>query len=281
MRLVAVAVALLAGCSSSSGDTVTPTAPPTPTHSTAVVPPVTLAAVAQQLSALDHAHGDRAYLGALHPLHRRCTDGSPAALKSLVTGSETALANNDIAGASYLSVLQSLSGAVTAKSGADCSQVRREFTAEVTGPSQSAKNYAGYAATTTAWDAAHHVDAANPDGYLPKLANGDDTDVIGGAGRVTTLTRNFDPPLSQPVAIGVIRHQLLPGGLHSVYTLPTPNCYEVIYLSPALGTLLGSSAAGVMIELSSGHGVTSHYDTSLVDRAILTVGGRIGGQPCV
>jgi hypothetical protein len=37
----------------------------------------------------------------------------------------------------------------------------------------------------------------------------------------------------------------------------------------------------VMIELTSGHGVTSHYDTSLVDRAILTVGGRIGGQPCV
>jgi hypothetical protein len=280
MRLVGivVALALLAGCAH-SGSFSAPNPAPT-SHPPAVSPPVTLHAVARQLATLDDAGNDHAYLSALRQLHHRCVDGSPIVLKALVADGETALATRHIAGASYLSVLQSLSGAVTAKS-ADCSQVRKEFTAEVSEPAQSAKHYAGYAATTTAWDAAHHADAANPDGYLPKLANGDDTDVIGGDGRVTTLTRNFDPPLSQPVAIGVIRRQLLPGGLHSVYTLPTPNCYEVIYLSPPLGTLLGSSAAGVMIELTSGHGVTSHYDTALVDRAILTVGGRIGGQPCI
>jgi hypothetical protein len=278
---VAVAVALIAGCSAASSDA--PVAPTTPSPSPVVKGPVlTISAVARSFAGLDKSSHDAGYLAALHQLRRRCRAHSPATLRRLATAGDSALTQHHVTGASYLSVLVSLeAGAKSAASPADCAAVGREFVAEVDGPLHAAKNYGGYAATTAAWAAAHQADPAHPDGYLPKLADGDDSNVIAGDGRVTTLTHNFDPPLSQPIAIGVIRNQLLPGGLKSVYTLPTPQCYEVIYLSPSLGTLLSSSALGVMIELTSGHGVTSHYDTALVDRAILTVGGRIGGQPCV
>lgn len=275
MRLigVAVAVALLAGCTTaSSGGHVVPNGSATP--------PVTTGTVSRQLAALDHTDSDRAYVTVLHQLHRRCRANSPSALRQLATAGYRALTSHGVAGASYLAVLRSLSsGSVPTGSARSCSHIGRDFAAEVEGTSHPSTSYGGYAATTAAWAAAHHADPAHPGGYLPKLANGDDSEVIAGNGRVTTLTRSFDPPLSQQIAISVVRKQLLPGGLHSVYTLPTSRCYEVVYLSPRLGRLLSSSALGVMIELTSGHGISSHYDDALVDRAILTVGGRIGGQP--
>jgi hypothetical protein len=243
--------------------------------------PDTIHTVARRLANLDHRNRDAAYVEALRHLRRVCGDASPAALGQFATTGYRAVAPYGRKNASYLSVLRSL-GAGSAPNGPPgCRRVLDRFAAELAASSPPGKSYAGYAATTSAWASAHRADRAHPGGYLPRLGDGDDSLVAGGEGRVTTLTRNFDPPVSRRLAVASIRRQLLPGGLHSVYTLPASNCYEVIYLGQTLGHLLSSSALGVMIELTSGHGIASHYDPALVDRAILTVGGRIGGQPCV
>jgi len=271
---VSAALVLAVGCSS-------PSAPSGQLPTQVAKSPITLRSVARELAATDHIRHDAAYLNALGRLHHRCRDNPPAALHELASEGYLALTRHRVQGASYLSVLRSLvAGAAPKGPPARCQRVVSALIQEVTaGPGSS--TFGGYAATTSAWAAAHRANGGHAGGYLPRLANGDASFVITGGARVTTLTRNFDPPLSQPLALSSIRDQLLPGGLHSVYTLRAADCYEQIYLSPALGKLLSSSSLGVMIELTSGRGVSSHYDSSLVNRARLTVGGRIGGQPCV
>jgi hypothetical protein len=244
--------------------------------------PDTARTVARELAAADHSHGDAKYVHAIGQLRRRCQEKTPAALHLLANEGYRALTRHHVDGASYLSVLRGLAaGAAPNGPPRRCQRVVSALIQEVTSGGRLGASYGGYAAPLSAWTAAHRSDPAHPDGYLPRLLNGDDSFVIGGDGRVTTLVRNFDPPVSQSIALSSIRSQLLPGGLHSVYNLAASNCREQIYLSPMLGRLLFSSSAGVMIELTSGRGISSHYDPALVDRARLTVGGRIGGQPCV
>jgi len=93
----------------------------------------------------------------------------------------------------------------------------------------------------------------------------------------------FDPPVSQALALAAVRTQLLPPGrLRVIYSLDmASNCSETVYLSPRIERLM-SSAAGVQVELTSGRGISSHYDRTAVNRARLSVGrGALGGQPCV
>jgi hypothetical protein len=271
---LSAALVLAVGCSSTS-------APGGQLPTRAAKSPITLRSVARELATTDHARHDAAYLKALGRLHHRCRDNPPAALHKLASEGYLALTRHQVKGASYLSVLRSLvAGAAPKGPPARCQRVVSALIQEVTGGPGSS-TFSGYAATALAWAAAHRADAGHPGGYRPRLADGDASFVIAGGPRVTTLTRNFDPPVSQPLALSSIRDQLLPGGLHSVYMLRAANCDEQIYLSPALGKLLSSSSLGVMIELTSGRGISSHYDGALVNRARLTVGGRIGGQPCV
>jgi hypothetical protein len=239
-------------------------------------------AIALQFAAADHSHRDGEYLRSVRQLRRRCEPISLGDLRSLATAGYDTLTSHRVTGASYLSEMHSLAAGVAPKGPpVSCSKALTAYTTEATGPPPSGHGFAGYAATTPAWAAAHHVDRAHADGYLPRLPDGDDSFVIGGDGRVTALTRNFDPPVSQAVALSSIRRGVLPGHLQSVYSLVASNCHEQIYLSPMLGSLLSSSSLGVMIELTSGHGISSRYDSTLVTRALLSIGGRIGGQPCV
>jgi hypothetical protein len=161
--------------------------------------------------------------------------------------------------------------------------VARALVAELRAPSHAGAPYAGFYGSTAAWRAAHQTDPRRAGGFLPRLPNGQDAFAMAGGSTVTYLARNFDPAVSQSLALASIRAQLLPAGhLTVVYSLDdASNCSETIYLSPALQRLM-SSSDGVQVELTSGHGVSSRYDVNAVDHARLTVGrGALGGQPCV
>jgi hypothetical protein len=168
------------------------------------------------------------------------------------------------------------------ESSAGCRRTGHDLEAELRGTAGTGSGYHGFGASIERWDASHRRDPHRPGSYLPRLPDGNDSLQTTSSGQVTFVIRRFDPAVSQTVALSEIKHELLPAGpLQSVYTLSAGDCHEQIYLNPTLGRLLGSAGEGVMIELTSGAGISSHYDPSLVDRARLTTGGAIGGQPCV
>jgi hypothetical protein len=97
---------------------------------------------------------------------------------------------------------------------------------------------------------------------------------------VVGVTRTFDPPISQALALAVVRRMLRAGDLTVAYSLIAADCAETIYESRALRRTVGSG--GVLVELTSGRGIADHYDRDLVDRARLSYGrGALGGQACV
>lgn len=97
------------------------------------------------------------------------------------------------------------------------------------------------------------------------------------------LTDSFRVPVSDRLVLAGIRRALPGGHLGTIYSLTAAaNCSETTYLTDGLSRLMSGSTSGVMVELTSGHGITSRYHPDLVDRARLTIGrGRLGGQPCV
>jgi hypothetical protein len=96
----------------------------------------------------------------------------------------------------------------------------------------------------------------------------------------TTVVR-FSPPLTADVALATVRHVVLPGQEHTVYTLTAEECQQAVYLGSELAKLTGSSTLGAFVELTSGGGVGhTRYDAAQVDRARITVLGAIGGEPC-
>jgi hypothetical protein len=270
------ALLAVAACSATSGSSPGPA--PNVTKST-----TSLRSVAQALAGRDHSPQTAAYLSVVRQLATSCHAASPAAVESLVSGSLRRLISHGPTPGSRLSVMRILAARATPNGPpGQCQQAVSELLHEVTGIAGSGSSYGGFGATVTAFAAAHRRDPARPSAFLPRLPDGKDSFAATGSGRVTSMVRSFDPTLPQGYALAVVRRQLLPAGsVHRVYSLPSAHCSETIYLNSTLGSLLGSSTAGVMIELTSGRGVSSHYDPGAVNRARLTVGGRIGGQPCV
>jgi hypothetical protein len=266
-----------AGCSSGSqpvGDrSPQPTAHP---HS--------LVDAARELANADHTHHYRVYLGLLRGRHRQCRTGDPVQLASLVSPTTDSLISYRGQGLSRLSVLRSLTGGIAPKGPlASCVTVAHALVAELRPADHKRSPFAGFYGSTTAWRAAHRPDPRRQGAYLPRLPNGLDSFAMSGSSIVTYLARNFDPAVSQDLALASIRAQLLPAGhLRVIYSLDmASNCSETVYLSRAIERLM-SSASGVQVELTSGHGISSHYDPNTVNHARLTVGrGALGGQPCV
>lgn len=273
---VAAAIVGVAGCSSTSTVSTTPTPNVTkPTDS--------LRSVAASFAARDHSRRVASYLPVLRQLLRRCGESSPSALESAVSAGYQRLTSHGPPAGSVLSVMRTLVARTTPNGPPrQCQQAVSELLREVTGTAGSGSSYAGFGGTISAFAAAHRRDPARASSYLPRLSDSRDSYVAGGTGQITTIVRAFDPPISQVYALATIRRQLLPAGaVHQVYSLSTVHCSETIYLNSRLGSLLGSSAAGVMIELTSGRGVSSRFNSSAVDRARLVIGARIGGEPCV
>jgi len=242
------------------------------------------AGLARELANADHTRRYRPYLRLLRAGHRHCTAAGAASVANIVDHAYAALISYRGDGLSRLSVLRSLAAGVASNGPPrSCQAVARALVAELRPTTRSGSPYAGFYGSTTAWRAAHRGDPKQAGGYLPRLPNGRDSYAMGGSGTVSYLGRNFDPPVSQPLALASIRSQLLPPGkLKVIYSLDVAaNCSETIYLNPALQRLMGS-ANGVQVELTSGHGISSRFDSAAVNHARLTVGrGRLGGQPCV
>lgn len=96
-----------------------------------------------------------------------------------------------------------------------------------------------------------------------------------------TLALHFAPTLTAPLALALIRHSLLPGKVHVVYSLRAAECQQTIYMGRKVGVLIGNPYLGAFVELSSGRGVgKTKYDASRVDHARITQLGAIGGEPC-
>lgn len=271
---MAVALALLAACTGAgSGGN-----PPAPTGTTAR--PDTIRSVARELAVQDRIHRIPAYRTALGQLHRRCASRSPASLGHLVDRAYTTLARRHLAGATRLALMRSMAAGVVPPGGGDACTARDRALLAETAPLAHRHPYGGYGAGLTQWDAVHPADPAHAGGYRPRLPDGRDSLLVERTSPVTGVVRQFDPPLSQTVALATIREQLLPPKLTSVYYLHTAQCVEQIYTNAVLQRSLGSSFDGVMIELTSGRGVSSHYDSALVDRAQMSVGTRRGGVSC-
>jgi hypothetical protein len=279
VTIVAVAVLTIfsvGGCASTSGGESTPA--PNVTKSAD-----SIRSVAEVFAARDHSRTVAAYLSVVRQLMLRCRESSPAALESVVLSGYQRLTSHGPSPGSVLSVMRVLAARATPNGPPyQCQRAVSDLLREVTGTAGSGSSYAGFGASLSAFAAAHRRDPARASSYLPRLPDGRDSYVVGGSGQVTVVIRAFDPPISQSYALSTVRRQLLPAGpVNQVYSLSTTHCSETIYLSPRLGSLLGSSADGVMIELTSGHGVSSRFDPGAVDLARLVIGGRIGGQPCV
>jgi hypothetical protein len=96
-----------------------------------------------------------------------------------------------------------------------------------------------------------------------------------------TTVVHFAPAVTSAIALAAIRHVVLPGAEHPVYSLAADECQQAVYLGSDLAKVTGSSTLGAFVELSSGAGVgLTPYDAKRVDHARITVLGAIGGEPC-
>lgn len=271
-RTIAVLVlvtSMTVGCSTRSGDHLPPAEPTVTSY----------ASVASQLADADHAPALVQYSAAIDRLRSRC---DPQSILINAGRDARLLGSAGLPGTSRLDVLEELAVATKALD-QSCPIASAAYLAEVlhAQPSRTAGGWGGYAGTVQAFGIAHRPFSGRPGTYLPKLPDGDPTYQVFTSGTVTGVFRRFDPPVSQPVALAVVIRDLLPGKLHVVYALHAAQCQQEIYAGPALGRLTGSPDEGAFVELTSGKGVgKTPYDPKRVDRARLTPGSAIGGQPC-
>lgn len=244
--------------------------------------PHTLADVATVLASSDgHPRQWSRYVKPLHTLVKRCAETAEAVAVGVLDPTASAISTAAIP-ATRLDVASALAALPKPRSTAGCRREAASYAAEVvgTGPAKAAAGWGGYAGSVTAWNAVHKPDRARPGGYLPRRGRLDAYEVLS-AGQVSSLIERFDPPISAKFALAQVVRDLLPGKVHSAYTLRTGQCQQAIYLGPALGGLLHNSALGAFVELSSGGGVGhTRYDPLQVDRARITPLGAIGGEPC-
>jgi hypothetical protein len=237
--------------------------------------------VASKLATADGhpAQGSR-YLRPVRQLRQRCRAATPATTLGAVDEVALGLAAMHLP-SSRLAVVHALAAALAGHHGR-CGPTVTAYLAEAagTGPARARSGWGGYAGSVTAWNAAHRADVARPGQYLPPR-HGVDAYQVLSSGQVTSLIERFDPPISAQFALAQIARDLLPGSVHVVYKLVTPQCRQAVFLGSALGGLLHSSTLGAFVELTSGGGVGhTRYDDLRVDRARITPLGAVGGQPC-
>jgi len=267
----------IAGCSATSNGT--PTGGPT--IDTPSAGPLTYHDAATALATADgHPRRGQPYLAPVRAIGKFCRLTSPDGTVTVVRAFADQLAAHGLH-VKALTVAQALASAARHGHG-QCSRTFAAYLPEIvgTGPAKSPSGWGGYAGSVSAWDAVHHSDPSHPGQYLPRR-RGTDAYAVDISGQVTSLVERFDPPVSAPLALAQIVHDLLPGTVHSVYTLHTGQCQQAIYLGPELGGLLHNSSLGAFVELTSGGGVGhTHYDDLRVNQARITPLGAVGGQPC-
>lgn len=268
----------IAGCSSTASTGPRPSTTPTSTPSG----PSTIREAAAALAVADGHHADRGqpYVAPLRAIAKDCHLSSPAATLAVVNQSASRLAGGGLT-VTRLITAQSLASAADHATGS-CPRTFAQYLAQIvgTGPAKASSGWGGYGGSVTAWNAVHHVDPNHPGQYLPRRHNVDAYQLFS-SGQVTSMVERFNPPVSADLALAEIVHDLLPGKVHSVYTLMTGQCQQAIYLGSELGGLLHSSSLGAFVELTSGGGVGhTKYDAQQVNRARITPLGAIGGQPC-
>jgi hypothetical protein len=268
----------IAGCSSSNGTT---TSPPTTQPPTAAGPTTFRDAAAALAVADGHpASRGRPYLAPVKTIAADCRLTSPSATIARVNQFADGLAHMHFT-VSRLTIAQALAGSARHE-GAHCGKTFTEYLDEIvgSGPATARSGWGGYGGSLAAWNVVHRRDPKRPGEYLPRR-HGLDAYQVSSAGQVTSMVERFDPPVSASLALAQVERDLLPGKVHSVYSLHTRQCQQAIYLGSELGRLLHSSSLGAFVQLTSGGGVgKTHYDELQVNRVRITPLGAVGGQPC-